>query len=65
MKVKYIGEIAMMSQGITYENGRMYEVKDEVGDKLLKTFGDRFEELVAPKPKPAPKAKPTKIEDEK
>ena len=70
MKIKYIAEIPMMSAGVTYEQGRMYDVKDVFGKRLLTIFPTKFEELVIPKPKPAiePKPKPAiepKVDTEK
>jgi len=45
------GNSALGSQGIKFVKGVEYDVTAEVGEYVLKTFGDAFVVVDAPKPK--------------
>lgn len=66
MKLLYKKEASFVSNGITFLHGLEYEVSEEVGTKLLTTFGNFFDEI---KPTEVVKSvdtdKPTEVEKPK
>ena len=61
MKIKYTGKVQLTSQGITFQEGLEYDLKDEQVDYLLKTFKGKFIVIKKVQPKQTPKAeKPTR-----
>ena len=62
MKVKYVGKVTFVSNGVEYEPNGEYTVDAKFAEKFIKIF----EAVVAkPKPKPKPKAEAPKIDEDK
>lgn len=57
MELRYTKDASLLSKGLYFTKGKTFKVDDKVGEYLLKTFGDAFEEI---KPKKAAPKEPTK-----